>query len=71
MWKNHMTYDMLVENWTYTNLVIQESLRIEPPLRLSTALSVTEPVEINGIMIEKNYPILVDFYHLHRNPKEW
>ena len=46
-------------------------MRIEAPVRTSTLLTLTEPLNIKGYNIKKGQVILIPFVHLHHNPKEW
>lgn len=41
----------------YLNMVINESLRIDPPFKATSTLMVTEPIEICGIKIRDDHMI--------------
>ncbi|CDW80978.1 cytochrome p450 [Stylonychia lemnae] len=71
LWVEKLDYDQLQEDWKYLYLVIQESLRIEPPARSSTPMQLNQTMEIGGYTVDKNTSIAVHFYLLHRNPQEW
>ncbi|CDW83922.1 cytochrome p450 [Stylonychia lemnae] len=70
-WIDKLGYDQLQEGWKYLYLVIQESLRIEPPVRSSVPMQLRESMNICGYNIDTETPILVHLFLLHRNPKEW
>jgi len=50
---------------------MNESLRIEPPVRSGTAMQVKETLKVGGYTIKSDIPFLINFYFLQRNPKEW
>ncbi|CDW88283.1 cytochrome p450 [Stylonychia lemnae] len=64
-------YDQLQEGWQYLYLLIQETLRIEPPVRSATAMQLRQKMNIGGYTVDSETPILVHFMLLHKNPKEW
>eukprot|EP00347_Sterkiella_histriomuscorum_P002040 403369704 len=70
-WQQKLNYDNLQNQWTYLMQIVQESLRIEPPVRISSGLMLTETQKIQGYIIPKNKPFLIFINNLHRNPKEW
>eukprot|EP00347_Sterkiella_histriomuscorum_P011321 403372900 len=70
-WQQKLNYDNLQNEWSYLMTIIQESLRIEPPVRISSGLMVNETQTIKGYIIPKNNPILFFIHNLHRNPAEW
>ncbi|CDW79692.1 cytochrome family subfamily polypeptide 55 precursor [Stylonychia lemnae] len=71
LWVEKLSYDQLQDDWKYLYLVIQETLRIEPPIRSSTPMQLSETMELGSYTVDKNTSIAVNFYLLHRNPKEW
>ena len=52
-------------------MVFNETLRLEPPVIFSSLMVVNDPIEINGIRIEKKDNILVNFQQLHHDPEQW
>ncbi|CDW77402.1 cytochrome p450 [Stylonychia lemnae] len=71
LWIEKLGYDKLQDDWKYLYLLIQETLRIEPPVRASTPLQLSEKQNICGIDIDTNITFQIHFYFLQRNPKEW
>lgn len=52
-------------------MVFNETLRLEPPVIFSSLMVVNDPIEINGIRIEKKDNMLVNFQQLHHDPEQW
>ena len=52
-------------------MLILETLRIEPPVRASTPMQLSEKTQIGKYKIDKDIVIFVHFFILHRNPVEW
>lgn len=65
-----MDYETL-NNMSYLTYVMTESLRINPPVTLSTAFCMTEDIMIKDVMMKKNQMGVVNIAQLHYNPKEW
>lgn len=55
---------------TYTNAVLNESMRLFPPAWITDRQNVTDDTLV-GFHIKKETLIGVSFYELHRNPKYW
>lgn len=74
-WQNALSYDQLNQesSWKYLVQLIHESMRIEPPVRSSTPMVLTQDIQVKGetINIQKGIPIVIYFFWLHRNPEEW
>jgi cytochrome P450 len=51
----------------YLKMVMNESLRIEPPVPLSTSFCMTEDIEIAGIPVKKGQMMQINIYKLHHN----
>ncbi len=51
--------------------VINETMRIEPPVRYSSLNVFTEDLSIKGFTFLKGQLFFVPYYHLARNPAEW
>lgn len=60
-----------IQDLHYFMMVFNETLRLEPPVIFSSLMVVNDPTEINGIMIQKNDNILVNFHQLHHDPEQW
>ncbi|CDW88282.1 cytochrome p450 [Stylonychia lemnae] len=71
LWIEKLSYEQLQEDWKYLYLAIQESLRIEPPIRSSTPMQLCKTMKLGNYTVDQNTSIAVNFYLLHRNPKEW
>lgn len=48
-----------------------EALRLDPPVTMSTNLKITEDVKLGDYEFKANDSVIIDMYHLHRNPKYW
>ena len=59
-----------VAELTYTRQVVQESMRIYPPVAMVVRQS-TRDVEIAGVKISPDDNIFVPIYAVHRNPGLW
>ncbi len=54
-WDEVLSYDSLTTgNWSYLSQVINETMRMEAPVRTSTLLTVTEPITIKGYSLKKD-----------------
>ncbi|WP_428230137.1 cytochrome P450 [Flavobacterium sp.] len=59
-----------LQKMSYTNAVLNESMRLYPPAWITDRQNVTDDV-LAGYHIKKETLIGVSFYELHRNPKYW
>lgn len=59
-----------LQKMTYTNAVLNESMRLYPPAWITDRQNVTDDT-LAGYHIKKETLIGVSFYELHRNPKYW
>ena len=59
-----------LQKMTYTNAVLNESMRLYPPAWITDRQNVTDDT-LAGFYIKKETLIGVSFYELHRNPKYW
>ena len=59
-----------LQKMTYTNAVLNESMRLYPPAWITDRQNVTDD-KLAGYHIKKETLIGVSFYELHRNPKYW
>lgn len=59
-----------LQKMTYTNAVLNESMRLYPPAWITDRENV-EDDNLAGYKIKKGTLIGVSFYELHRNPKYW
>lgn len=59
-----------LQKMTYTNAVLNESMRLFPPAWITDRQNVTDDTLV-GFHIKKETLIGVSFYELHRNPKYW
>ncbi|CDW76461.1 cytochrome family subfamily polypeptide 55 precursor [Stylonychia lemnae] len=69
-WSELLTYEGL-NNCNYLNYCILESLRIDPPARVTTPHCFTEDIEICGKKILADSQWHINIQYLHHNPKEW
>nr|WP_199001770.1 cytochrome P450 [Flavobacterium sp. ASV13] len=59
-----------LQKMTYTNAVLNESMRLYPPAWITDRHNVSDDT-LAGYYIKKETLIGVSFYELHRNPKYW
>ncbi|SHM83132.1 cytochrome P450 [Flavobacterium chilense] len=59
-----------LQKMTYTNAVLNESMRLYPPAWITDRQNVSDDT-LAGYYIKKETLIGVSFYELHRNPKYW
>lgn len=59
-----------LQKMTYTNAVINESMRLYPPAWITDRENIADD-ELLGYHIKEKTLIGVSFYELHRNPKYW
>ncbi|WP_264519756.1 cytochrome P450 [Flavobacterium sp. N1994] len=59
-----------LQKMTYTNAVINESMRLYPPAWITDRENVEDDTLL-GFPIKKGTLIGISFYELHRNPKYW
>ena len=68
------TYDNVkrshIAEMKYLECCIKESLRLYPPVSF-IGREAEAKTEIDGFVVDKGKTILVDIYHLHRNPDVW
>ena len=48
-----------------------ESLRMQPPVYISSSCTMSEDVWCGPIMLRKDDAFSISIYHLHNNPEEW
>ncbi|GIY50883.1 cytochrome P450 3A24 [Caerostris extrusa] len=60
-----------VNKLQYLDQVLQESLRIYPPVYLFVSRECGEDIDLGKIKIKKGMGIQVPSYHLHRDPELW
>ncbi|XP_055546905.1 probable cytochrome P450 4d14 [Wyeomyia smithii] len=62
-----LTYNSL-QNFSYLDLVIKESLRLLPPVSF-IGRRLVEDTEINGVIVPAGVDVTVPIYVIHRNPE--
>ncbi|TNV81546.1 hypothetical protein FGO68_gene14881 [Halteria grandinella] len=70
-WHQLMLSEETVDSCPYLLQCIYETLRIDSSATVSTALKVTETVEIKDKMIRSDSKILINMQRLHLNPQQW
>ena len=69
-WLSVLNYENL-NDISYLTYVINESLRINPPIEYSLAMGLTVTDTINGRTILKEQLSMINIRYLHINPDEW
>jgi len=60
-----------IDELHYLKLCFYESLRIEPPVNISSAFMLTEAQNIAGFNIRAGHMMLANIYQLHHNKDQW
>ncbi|KAG2210476.1 hypothetical protein INT47_002418 [Mucor saturninus] len=55
----------------YLNMVIKETLRIQPSVPVASARKAKEDCTLGDVFIPKDTVLLIDIYNTHRNPITW
>jgi cytochrome P450 len=55
----------------YLSMCIQETLRLEPSVQVTSTIELSETQDLAGVTFKKGTQIMIDIYHLHNNPDEW
>ena len=69
-WLESLSYDNIGQ-LTYLGMVVNETLRLDPPSFISSNLKLIEPMEVCGYKFRPDVPFSIYMKALHRNPKEW
>ena len=60
-----------VEGENYLKLVMNETLRMEPPASLTSTICMTEDIDIEGVPVKEGQMMQVNVYQLHHNEDQW
>ncbi|CDH59811.1 cytochrome p450 [Lichtheimia corymbifera JMRC:FSU:9682] len=60
-----------VKSLPYIDMVIKETLRMNPPASAIFARKPTEDTDLDGVFIPKGQSVALDIYQLHHNPTVW
>ncbi|CDW82123.1 cytochrome family subfamily polypeptide 55 precursor [Stylonychia lemnae] len=69
-WGDLLTYEG-ISSCNYLQYCILETLRIDPPARVTSPHCFTETIDVCGKVIKADTQWHVDIQYLHHNPKEW
>lgn len=68
---NHQKLFDKIHKIPYLDYVINESMRLHPPVSMLSSRVAVEDTEFKGVKIPKGTPVGVNFYAIHRNPLYW
>jgi len=57
--------------FSYVRNCWQEAMRLQPPTPFSTQSCFSKDITINGIRFTPTTGFMINFYAIHRDPKEW
>jgi cytochrome P450 / NADPH-cytochrome P450 reductase len=60
-----------VDKFTYVRYCWQESMRLNPPLGVSSTNIFRNPVSVKGIDFTPDIPFAINFDAIHKDPQEW
>ncbi|CDW86732.1 cytochrome p450 [Stylonychia lemnae] len=60
-----------VEDLIYLKYCFYESMRIEPPVVMSSSCQVNEDMNIQGVKIKKDEMIIINIHQIHHNKDQW
>lgn len=69
-WTQILNYDTL-NNLNYLQYCVNETMRIEPSVQLSSTNMVTEQIEVCGYKIRSDHSFQINMMALHHNKQEW
>ncbi|KAI8056456.1 cytochrome P-450 cyp509A1 [Thamnidium elegans] len=55
----------------YLNMIIKETLRIQPSVPVASARKAKEDCKLGSVFIPKDTILLIDIYNTHRSPSNW
>ncbi|GAA5798151.1 hypothetical protein HPULCUR_003551 [Helicostylum pulchrum] len=55
----------------YLNMIIKETLRIQPSVPVASARKAKEDCKLGEVFIPKDTILLIDIYNTHRSPSNW
>jgi len=58
-----------IQSLAYYGMCYNESLRLEPPVHISTSVTVNEDCKIGPYDIQKETQMFIDMGTLHKNPE--
>ncbi|CDW86900.1 cytochrome p450 [Stylonychia lemnae] len=61
----------IIEDFNYLKYCFYESLRIEPPIVVSSSCQVNEDMEMSGVTIKKDEMLLINIHQIHHNSDQW
>eukprot|EP00347_Sterkiella_histriomuscorum_P009756 403340009 len=68
-WNELLTFDN-INDLRYFSMCINETLRVDPP-PISFGIQLTEPIEVCGIKLPDDIPLVINTTGLHYNTDEW
>ncbi|CDW76112.1 cytochrome p450 [Stylonychia lemnae] len=60
-----------IEEFEYLKFCFYETLRIEPPVIISSSVKLTEDQEISGVIIKHDDMLIVNLHQIHHNKDQW
>jgi len=61
----------IADQFSYLLYCYWESLRVEPPVPVTTSTAFTEDVDIQGITFRAKDPIMLNIQQVHHDPTQW
>ncbi|CDW76725.1 cytochrome p450 [Stylonychia lemnae] len=60
-----------VDDLLYLKYCFYESMRIEPPVVISSSCQVNKDLNIQGVTIKKDEALIINIYQIHHNQDQW
>ena len=68
-WRDLLSFDN-VNDLSYFSMCVNETLRVDSP-PISFGIQLTEPIDVCGVSISNDHPVIINLLGLHMNEEEW